>query len=484
MDATRPLKAPNTAIPSSGVTSASPQITPPIDQIMKISPDFDRRNVEKYWGLIAKEMASKGLTSKNQVIAICATICAETTTFAPIKEAGRYFEYDPFRGRGFVQLTWKEDYLAVGKALGLGDKLIRDPDMAMEPELAAKILVWEWMRGYNVSKYAEKGDFANCRSIINRGHPNKIHQTTQSGTVKFHAAVKRGLQFVTMGIDGNTIGSVPLSGDYGLGCVDTGSGGSRVLSGLNPGSQGDALAYALGIHALDNQRSHIFKAQLDVASLPQILDLDAQTTFEGKGLGEGLDGTYTVDEITFYFGRTLTADIVAYKPDPNASQPQVFLHDANTARPIGDNSPTQPIAAGEIPGKIYAAAIQARGSDTSNGPDGGKNACAFAVNKFCLLPAGLKMIGSAVPPYGVPVSVAACETALKGGRGKLITRAEAVPGDIWVQSDRHIGICATAGCTRVLSNSSSKAKFQWEDAIEKVNSFYGNSPEKIYRVLN
>lgn len=479
---TKPLKASKVIVSSPGVASANPQVTPPIDQIMKISPEFDRRNVEKYWGLIAKEMAAKGLTSKNQVIAVCATICAETTTFAPIKEAGRHFPYDPFRGRGFVQLTHGSDYLAVGKALGLGDKLVQNPDMAMEPELAAKILVWEWMRGYNVSKYAEKGDFANCRCIINGGHPGA--GTTQSGTVKFNAAVKRGLQFVTMGIDGNTIGSVPLPSDYGLGCVDTGSGGSRVLSGLNPGSQEDALSYALGIHALDNQRSHIFKAQLDVASLPQILDLDAQTTFEAKGLGEGLDGTYTVDEITFYFGKTLTADIVAYKPDPNASQPQIFLHDANTTQPIGDNSPTQPIAAGDIPGKIYAAAIKSKGSDTSNGPDGGTNACAFAVNKFCLLPAGLKTIGTPVSPYGVPVSVEACETALKGGRGKLITRAEAVPGDIWIQSNHHIGICSTAGCTRVLSNSSSKAKFQWEDAIEKVNSFYGNAPEKIYRVLN
>jgi hypothetical protein len=478
---TTPL-TPTTATPVAPSTaSTASQITPPIDQIMKISPDFDRRNVEKYWGLIAREMAAKGLTSKNQVIGVCATICAETTVFKPITEEGRYFSYDPFRGRGFVQTTWREGYLNGGKGIGMGDQLVKNPELALQPEIAAKLLVYEWQHtnGHDCSKYAERGDFMTCRRIINGGNPNA--GTTQSGTVKYMAAVQRGLQGVTMGIDGKTIGNVPLGGSYGVGCADPGTGGTRTLSGLNPNSQGDALAYALGIHALDNQRSHMLRAELDVMSLPQILDLDAQLTFEGKGFGEDLDGTYTVEEVTYYFGATLTADIVAYRPDPNAPAPQVFMHNAD---PNASGTATTPVAAtGDISARIYAAALKAKGSNTSDGPDGGNLACAFAVNKFCIIPAGVKMLGSPVPPYQVPVAVADSEAALKGGRGQLVDRNAAVAGDIWVQ-DRHIGICSSAKCATVLSNHSGKAKFEWEDAIEKVNAYYGNAKERIYRVLN
>ena len=48
----------------------------------------------------------------------------------------------------------------------------------------------------------------------------------------------------------------------------------------------------------------------------------------------------------------------------------------------------------------------------------------------------------------------------------------------------HIGICVDKGCATVLSNSSSKAKFVWKDAIDSVNANYGSGKETLYRVLN
>lgn len=139
---------------------------------------------------------------------------------------------------------------------------------------------------------------------------------------------------------------------------------------------------------------------------------------------------------------------------------------------------------GDIPQRIYQAAIKNKGQSSVGGPDRGKNACAWALNKFCIEPAGLQTLGARVSPWGYPIAVNACEQALIGGRGKLVTRTEAVPGDIWVMSGSHIGIITTAGGTRVLSNGSTKAQFNWEDNIDAVNRSYGGRKEKIYRVLN
>ena len=47
-----------------------------------------------------------------------------------------------FRGRGFIQITGRESYERAGKALGLD--LVNNPDLAAQPENAAKIAVWYW----------------------------------------------------------------------------------------------------------------------------------------------------------------------------------------------------------------------------------------------------------------------------------------------------------------------------------------------------
>lgn len=47
-----------------------------------------------------------------------------------------------YRGRGYMQLTGKENYAAAGKALGLD--LVKNPDLAAEPQNASKIATWYW----------------------------------------------------------------------------------------------------------------------------------------------------------------------------------------------------------------------------------------------------------------------------------------------------------------------------------------------------
>lgn len=76
-------------------------------------------------------------------------------------------------GRGYVQLTGKANYARAGLALGL--PLVDDPDMALQPDVAAKIMREGmkdgWFTGKSLSTYIPAiGDihhFTNARRIIN-----------------------------------------------------------------------------------------------------------------------------------------------------------------------------------------------------------------------------------------------------------------------------------------------------------------------------
>lgn len=107
-------------------------------------------------------------------------------TFQPIREFGRgagkpYGKRDEitgetYYGRGFVQLTWKENYRKAGDKLGV--PLIYHPDQAMIPSVAARILtqgmVEGWFAGdgkgrHTLERYFSESvdDPAGARRIIN-----------------------------------------------------------------------------------------------------------------------------------------------------------------------------------------------------------------------------------------------------------------------------------------------------------------------------
>jgi hypothetical protein len=123
--------------------------------------------------------------------------------------------------------------------------------------------------------------------------------------------------------------------------------------------------------------------------------------------------------------------------------------------------------------------------DTSAGPacvhaDGssgapGSCACAWVINRHIFADIG-------VAPVGLNQDyVPDVETALKSGRGSPIPLASALPGDIDIQADAgHIGICVTAGCTVVYSNSSSRHGFL--DSTGPSIFLPVSTPGRIYRL--
>lgn len=58
-----------------------------------------------------------------------------------------------YRGRGYMQLTGKDNYEAAGKALGFD--LAKDPDLASDPGNASKIATWYWQNRVPERAYAD-----------------------------------------------------------------------------------------------------------------------------------------------------------------------------------------------------------------------------------------------------------------------------------------------------------------------------------------
>ena len=89
-----------------------------------------------------------------------------------LDEAGREVR-NCYYGRGFVQLTWRENYLAMGRRIGLERALEIHPEQALEPLVAYRIMS-EGMRkgiftGRALARYinADGADYQNARRIIN-----------------------------------------------------------------------------------------------------------------------------------------------------------------------------------------------------------------------------------------------------------------------------------------------------------------------------
>lgn len=117
---------------------------------------------------------------RNQLAYILATAYWETNqTVEPVREAywlsddwrKSNLRYYPWYGRGFVQLTWEQNYIRAGKELSLD--LTSDPDVVMYPDISAQILVHGsmqgWFTGRKIGDYItlHKSDFVNARRVIN-----------------------------------------------------------------------------------------------------------------------------------------------------------------------------------------------------------------------------------------------------------------------------------------------------------------------------
>lgn len=137
------------------------------------------RNLNKINTIIAKCL-EMGMTQKEQIAYVLATVKHETNdTFDPVREAywlsetwrKKYLRYYPYYGRGYVQLTWLDNYKKYGEILGID--LVNEPDLAMDPDTAAFILIHGFMNGTftgsKIDDYIDKNsvNYKRARRCIN-----------------------------------------------------------------------------------------------------------------------------------------------------------------------------------------------------------------------------------------------------------------------------------------------------------------------------
>jgi hypothetical protein len=123
-----------------------------------------------------------GIADARHLAYILATTRGEVgAAMQPVREIGRgkgrkYGKADPvtgeiYYGRGFVQLTWADNYQRMGLRLGID--LLHNPDLALDPKHAARILVIGMKEGLftgkSLSTYIKGAmrDYVNARRIIN-----------------------------------------------------------------------------------------------------------------------------------------------------------------------------------------------------------------------------------------------------------------------------------------------------------------------------
>ena len=133
--------------------------------------------------------ATEGLHITFRAYLLATTYHETAHTMQPITERGgrRYFDkYEAgtrigkvlgntepgdgyrYRGRGYVQLTGRRNYALAGRVLKLD--LLTKPDLALQPAIAAEILVkgcmQGWFTGKDLADYLP-GDYRNARRVVN-----------------------------------------------------------------------------------------------------------------------------------------------------------------------------------------------------------------------------------------------------------------------------------------------------------------------------
>jgi len=150
------------------------------------------------------------LIDKPMVLMALATIRAETEAFEPVDELPSRYNTSPhghpfdlydnridlgnrgrpdgarFKGRGFIQLTGRDNYRRIGRQVGLGDRLERQPDIANEPKIAALVLAcFLAARRQPIKQALLEDDLTRARRLVNGG---------RHGLERFTAAYRIGEQ--------------------------------------------------------------------------------------------------------------------------------------------------------------------------------------------------------------------------------------------------------------------------------------------------
>jgi peptidoglycan L-alanyl-D-glutamate endopeptidase CwlK len=149
-------------------------------------------NIKKNLPFVLTALQERDLTDRDMVLMALSTIRAETAGFVPIDEGKSRFNTSPggkpfdlydnrkdlgnrgptdgadFKGRGFIQLTGRNNYQTIGQALGLD--LVGTPALANKPDVAARILaLFLKNKERPIREALLENDLRTARRLVNGG---------------------------------------------------------------------------------------------------------------------------------------------------------------------------------------------------------------------------------------------------------------------------------------------------------------------------
>jgi putative chitinase len=191
------IVGPNT-IAALKMPSVTSNIT--LHQVLPMFPGTPRVNAQFHLPFVLKALCDAELADKSMVLVALGTIRAEAAIFQPVEEiiscfntsaGGHPFDkYDNrrdlgnqgppdgarFKGRGFVQLTGRTNYQLFSKAIGLGQQLVDDPERAIDPDIAARLLA-AFLKDKEepIRRALQAQDRAGVRKLVNGGSHGLEH---------------------------------------------------------------------------------------------------------------------------------------------------------------------------------------------------------------------------------------------------------------------------------------------------------------------
>ncbi|MEQ8466528.1 MAG: DUF4231 domain-containing protein [Coleofasciculus sp. E1-EBD-02] len=168
---------------SESAKPAVPQLITP-EQASKIM-DCPLADSQKYLPGVLEALQDYDILDKQVLIGLLATVRVETNGFKPINEFGgpKYFtkHYEgrrdlgnvkpgdgaKYHGRGYIQITGRANYRTYGQKLGVD--LENNPELALDPEISAKILAC-YFKDRGVATAAKVGDWRKVRKLVNGGY--------------------------------------------------------------------------------------------------------------------------------------------------------------------------------------------------------------------------------------------------------------------------------------------------------------------------
>ena len=165
-----------------------------VEVVTRMFPATPVQNIRRNLPPVLQALVGPQLTQKSMVLMALATIRAETEGFEPINEFRSKFNTSPggqpfdlydnrrdlgnqgspdgarFCGRGFIQLTGRANYQTHGRAIGLGDRLLTEPELANDPGTAARLLA-SFLKSKELQIKAAllENDLKTARRLVNGG---------------------------------------------------------------------------------------------------------------------------------------------------------------------------------------------------------------------------------------------------------------------------------------------------------------------------